>query len=235
MLQEEVQLWVLGRVDGGLVEGQEDVLQHLLEVGQLLLRPVDITAGGRTPLRAGCPIPPHPSHQWGVLGLPTQDMAPVEGICPPPRYSQEPGHLHEPADVVGVDAVVDGPAGQLVPLIPGAAVDGEPQLGVLVLALLQVGHHLLPGRGKCHPSATGEGDLGGIATMGIGGREGDVEGHPSGPLTLMMWAKYFPETRLSVLMKISRRMDSPMGLYLALNLSKRWKVLRSWQGDAEVS
>lgn len=45
--------------------------------------------------------------------------------------------------------------------------------------------------------------------------------------TLMMWAKYFPETRLSVLMKISRRMDSPMGLYLALNLSKRWKVLRS--------
>lgn len=40
-------------------------------------------------------------------------------------------------------------------------------------------------------------------------------------LTLMMWAKYFPETRLSVLMKISRRIDSPMGLYLALNLSKR--------------
>ena len=66
-------------------------------------------------------------------------------------------------------------------------------------------------------------------------REGDVEGRPSEPLTLMMWAKYFPETRLSVLMKISRRMDSPMGLYLALNLSKRWKVLRSWQGDADVS
>lgn len=51
----------------------------------------------------------------------------------------------------------------------------------------------------------------------------------------MMWAKYFPEMRLSVLMKISRRMDSPMGLYLALNLSKRWKVLRSCQGNRGVS
>lgn len=45
--------------------------------------------------------------------------------------------------------------------------------------------------------------------------------------TLIMCAKYFPSTWLSVLMKISLRMDSPIGLYLELNLSKRWNVLRS--------
>lgn len=56
--------------------------------------------------------------------------------------------MHEPADVVGVDAVADGPAGQLVPLVPGAPVDGQTQLRVLVLALLQVCHHLLRGRDK---------------------------------------------------------------------------------------
>lgn len=64
-------------------------------------------------------------------------------------HSQESGNLHEPAHVVGVDPVLDGPLGQLVPLIPGASVDGESQLLVLVFALLQVGHHLL-GRQATH-------------------------------------------------------------------------------------
>lgn len=45
MLQEEVQLWVAGRVDGGFKEGQEDILQHLLEVGQLPLGSVHIAVG----------------------------------------------------------------------------------------------------------------------------------------------------------------------------------------------
>lgn len=58
-------------------------------------------------------------------------------------YSQESRHLHEPAHVTGVDPMFDGPLGQLVPFVPGASVDREPQLHVLVLALLQVCHHLL--------------------------------------------------------------------------------------------
>jgi len=49
--------------------------------------------------------------------------------------------------------------------------------------------------------------------------------------TLIMCPKYFPSIWLSVLIKISRRMDSPMGLYLELNLSKRWNVLRSCGKD----
>lgn len=51
--------------------------------------------------------------------------------------------MHEPAHVVRVDSVLDGPLGQLVPLVSRASVDGETQLLVLVFALLQVGHHLL--------------------------------------------------------------------------------------------
>ena len=59
-------------------------------------------------------------------------------------------------------------------------------------------------------------------------------------------AKYFPFTRLSVFMKTSLRTStdyetrilphnpdlrrlSPIGLYFALNLSKRWNVFRSWK------
>lgn len=45
MLQEEVQLWVAGRVHSSFKQWQEDVLQHLLEVGQLALGAVYITAG----------------------------------------------------------------------------------------------------------------------------------------------------------------------------------------------
>lgn len=43
MLQEEVQLGVTARVDGDFKQRQEDVLQHLLEIGQLLLRVVHVT------------------------------------------------------------------------------------------------------------------------------------------------------------------------------------------------
>lgn len=51
--------------------------------------------------------------------------------------------MHEPAHIIRVDAMFDGPLGQFVPLVSGAAVDRQPELHVLVLALLQVGHHLL--------------------------------------------------------------------------------------------
>ena len=45
-------------------------------------------------------------------------------------------HLYDPAHVVRVDSVLDGPLGQLVPLIRAAAVDGQAQLGVLGGAVL---------------------------------------------------------------------------------------------------
>ena len=48
MLQEEVELWVAARVDCDFKQRQEDVLQHLLEVGQLLFGSVHITAQTQT-------------------------------------------------------------------------------------------------------------------------------------------------------------------------------------------
>lgn len=59
------------------------------------------------------------------------------------HYSQESGHLHQPAHVGGVDLMFYSPLGQFVPLVPAASVNGQPELHVLVLALLQVCHHLL--------------------------------------------------------------------------------------------
>ena len=44
MLQEEVELWVAARVDCDFKQRQEDVLQHLLEVSQLLFGSVHVTA-----------------------------------------------------------------------------------------------------------------------------------------------------------------------------------------------
>ena len=44
VLEEEVELWVAAWVHCDLKQGHEDVLQHLLEVSQLLLGVVDITA-----------------------------------------------------------------------------------------------------------------------------------------------------------------------------------------------
>lgn len=43
MLQEEVQLGVTPRVDGDFEQRHEDILQHLLEVGELLLGVVHVT------------------------------------------------------------------------------------------------------------------------------------------------------------------------------------------------
>lgn len=61
---------------------------------------------------------------------------------------QEPRYLNEPPHVVRVDVARDGPLGQLVPLVTGLAVDGQPQLGVLVLALLKVVRNLVDDAGK---------------------------------------------------------------------------------------
>lgn len=47
VFQEEVELWVTARVDGGFEQRHEDVLQHLLEVGQLLLCAVNVTGRRR--------------------------------------------------------------------------------------------------------------------------------------------------------------------------------------------
>jgi hypothetical protein len=52
-------------------------------------------------------------------------------------------YLDDPADVIGVDVVVDGPLGQLVPLVGRPAVDGKTELAVLVFGFAQIGHHLL--------------------------------------------------------------------------------------------
>lgn len=45
VLEEEMELRATAGVDGDLEQGQEDVLQHLLKVGQLLLGVVDIAVG----------------------------------------------------------------------------------------------------------------------------------------------------------------------------------------------
>lgn len=45
VLQEEVQLRVAAGVHSDLKQRHEDVLQHLLEVAQLLAGVIDITAG----------------------------------------------------------------------------------------------------------------------------------------------------------------------------------------------
>lgn len=42
MLQEEVQFWMTAGVDCGLKQRHEDILQHLLEISQLLLCVVHI-------------------------------------------------------------------------------------------------------------------------------------------------------------------------------------------------
>lgn len=44
MLKEDMQLWVATWLDGGFKQRQENVLQHLLEVTQLFLSVIDITA-----------------------------------------------------------------------------------------------------------------------------------------------------------------------------------------------
>ena len=53
--------------------------------------------------------------------------------------------------MLGVDVVGDGPGGQFVPLVEGPAVDGQPQLQVDVLGVVQVNKDLLDNVGKVFP------------------------------------------------------------------------------------
>lgn len=55
----------------------------------------------------------------------------------------DPGHLDNPAHVGRVDLMLDEPLGQILPLVRGAAIDGEAGLSILVFALLQLMRHLL--------------------------------------------------------------------------------------------
>lgn len=50
--------------------------------------------------------------------------------------------------------MLNGPISQFVPFVPAAPVDGQPELHVLVLALLQICHHLLSSS-KAHQCHTG--------------------------------------------------------------------------------
>lgn len=106
MFQEEVELWVTARVDGGFEQRHEDVLQHLLEVSQLLLCAVNVT--GRRRNR-------NFRFRQCLTFLKKAHM-----------YLQQPGHLNEPAYIIRVHAVFNGPLSQLIPFVPGAAVDGQP-------------------------------------------------------------------------------------------------------------
>lgn len=55
----------------------------------------------------------------------------------------DPGHLNHPFEVWGEDSVLDEPAGQLVPLIGVATVDGQTRLSILILGILQVTGYFL--------------------------------------------------------------------------------------------
>lgn len=50
--------------------------------------------------------------------------------------------------------MLNSPLSQFVPFVPAAPVDGQPKLHVLVLALLQIRHHLLSSS-KAHQCPTG--------------------------------------------------------------------------------
>ena len=69
----------------------------------------------------------------------------LEALHQPVRvvHVKEAWHLHHPTNVVGVCAVRDCPVRKLVPLIARATVHRQPQLGVLIFALLQVVHYFL--------------------------------------------------------------------------------------------
>ncbi len=55
----------------------------------------------------------------------------------------DPGYLDHPLEVWGVDSVLDEPAGELVPLIGVATVDGQTRLRILILGILQVTGYFL--------------------------------------------------------------------------------------------
>lgn len=58
-------------------------------------------------------------------------------------HSQQTRHLDKPAHVIRVDFVFDSPPCQVIPLIPGTAIDGQTQLDILIFTFLKILHHLL--------------------------------------------------------------------------------------------
>jgi hypothetical protein len=77
------------------------------------------------------------------MGLTPEDV--LEGLDAPCClvYIIQPRNLDEPPDLVSDDLVVDHPLRELVPLVEAAAVDREPPLAELVLALPEVLHDLV--------------------------------------------------------------------------------------------
>lgn len=123
-------------------------------------------------------------------------------------HSLYSGHLNDPPHVWRMYFVMNEPLGQIFPLVRRASVDGQTWLRMLVLTLLQVmGHFLLKVRRRMCLCI--------LSDLKCGMRRCH---------TFMMRAKYSPLMKLSVFRKISRSSLAPTGLYMVLNLSKRWKV-----------
>lgn len=125
------------------------------------------------------------------------------------------GHLNHPFEVWWEDSVLDKPARQLVPLSRVAAIDGEARLGILVLGILKVTGYFL-GQIRSH--------VDNLWRKYVGWNPCEFHDHFVKNLTLIMVAKYSPLMWFSVFRYRSRSSLAPTGLYLALNLSKRWKV-----------
>lgn len=122
--------------------------------------------------------------------------------------------------------MLDKPAGQLVPLVRVAAVDRQTRLGVLVPGVLKVtGYFLVHILREIS-----------LIPNDVRSKEDNLWFKYEGnihvkfrmifvwKLTLIMVAKYSPLMWFSVFRYRSRSSLAPTGLYLALNLSKRWKV-----------
>lgn len=69
----------------------------------------------------------------------------------PRQHSQQSRDLNQPTHVVGINVGLDGPLGQLVPLLPVLPVDAQTQLDVLIFGLLEVAGDLLDDPGEVLP------------------------------------------------------------------------------------
>lgn len=137
--------------------------------------------------------------------------------------------------------MLDEPAGQLVPLNGVATIDGQTWLSILVLGILQVTGYFLVCTNVKSYLITCDWVHNRWSTWKISRLLNSTE-QSKAPcsmlahhtknflfllvfkLTLMMVAKYSPLMWFSVFRYRSRSSLAPTGLYLALNLSKRWKV-----------
>ena len=118
------------------------------------------------------------------------------------------------------------PASQIVPLLKGSPIDGQPefdsifsaaerfppQLQVGVLGVLQVGEHLLHQPGKVFP-------IDKVVCL--------HENLPGKMLACYSTMSTCYSTNCVAQCQPHLSRDSPIGLYFALNLSNRWKVFRS--------